>query len=432
MSVFFAAGMFASCEDQPDKFEGESGTPKIKYVRTSLPQQADSLITEARLESVICIVGDNLKSVHEIWFNDQKAALNTSYMTDHTIIVAIPSAIPNEVSNKIYFKTFGGKTVDYDFGVVVPGPAIYSMSNENARPGEEVTISGSYFCDDPNVPIEVELPGKIKVTEFTNLSLNSISFILPDNATEEGQISVNTIYGTSKSPFHLHDSRGMLFDFDGQTGLRFTDNCWHAHTAKSDEWSLSGNYVQMGDGTITFVDSETWVDTSETGYFLEYWPGDWSVGMPTSGQGMKLNDLVDFTDWENMSLKFEMLIPAEHPWGSGVPMQIIFSSVEQISLTSASWDYFNADDVSKQSPRAFYRPWRSAPDGVYHTDGKWVTVTIPLTSFTYNNSEAATSNPVTGPDSFAGLSIFIVGGSVEGEQAAPIVKFDNIRVVKNL
>ncbi len=422
---------FVACDDQPDEFKPTDGTPVIKYIRMSVPESADSLITEAYMEAVICIVGDNLKSVHEIWFNDQKAALNTSYMTDHTIIVAVPGTIPAEVSDKIFFKTHSGATVEYDFGVVVPEPVIYSMSNEWAKPGDEVTIIGNYFCDDPNVPIKVELPGKIIVTEFTEVAINRLSFILPDDATTEGRISVTSIYGSGKSPFQFHDSRGMLFDFDGATGLAFVDNCWHGHTAKSDEYSLNGNYVQMGNGEKVFSSSTTWIDDAEVGYFLEYWPGNWEGTFPASGQGMKLSDLVDFSNWENMSLKFEMLIPAENPWYSGVPMQIIVSNPTQAVLWAAGWDFFNGS-ADKQSPRAFYRPWRSAEGGVYHTDGKWTTVTIPLNTLTFDNDGAATANPITGPDSFAGITIAIVGGSVEEDQNAPIVKIDNIRAVTNL
>ncbi len=59
-------------------------------------------------------------------------------------------------------------------------------------------------------------------------------------------------------------------------------------------------------------------------------------------------------------------------------------------------------------------------------------MTIPLNTLTFDNDGAATANPITGPDSFAGITIAIVGGSVEEDQNAPIVKIDNIRAVTNL
>jgi hypothetical protein len=70
---------------------------------------------EASLKSIICLVGDNLTSIKELYFNDQKAQLNTSYITSHTMIVQIPDNIPEEVSDKIYMVTAAQDTVEYGF-----------------------------------------------------------------------------------------------------------------------------------------------------------------------------------------------------------------------------------------------------------------------------------------------------------------------------
>ena len=70
---------FTSCADQPDKFELASGTPTVYYIRPVDVASKDSLLTSASLQSTICLVGDNLKSIKGILFNDQAAVLNTSY-----------------------------------------------------------------------------------------------------------------------------------------------------------------------------------------------------------------------------------------------------------------------------------------------------------------------------------------------------------------
>ena len=93
---------FTSCSDEPDKYEVQDGVPTIDYVRPVDAASKDSLLSAASLNNTICIVGRNLRSVTKINFNDQAAVLNTSYMTDNTIIVTVPKAIPNEVSDKIY------------------------------------------------------------------------------------------------------------------------------------------------------------------------------------------------------------------------------------------------------------------------------------------------------------------------------------------
>lgn len=95
-----AGGMFTSCEDEPDKYEIAEGLPTVRYVRMTDPEVADSLITGAYMSNTICLVGENLRSVYKLYFNDQEAVLNTSLITDHTLIVDVPSTIPSVVTNK--------------------------------------------------------------------------------------------------------------------------------------------------------------------------------------------------------------------------------------------------------------------------------------------------------------------------------------------
>ena len=62
----------AACEAEPDKYEVAGGKPPLKYVRVPDPAAADSLLTGAYMETTICLVGENLRSVYELYFNDQK------------------------------------------------------------------------------------------------------------------------------------------------------------------------------------------------------------------------------------------------------------------------------------------------------------------------------------------------------------------------
>ena len=103
--------MMTSCEDEPDKYEIADGLPTVNYIRMTDPEVADSLITGAYMSNTICLVGENLRSVYELYFNDQKAILNTSLITDNTLIVDIPSTIPSVVTNKIYLINKNHETV---------------------------------------------------------------------------------------------------------------------------------------------------------------------------------------------------------------------------------------------------------------------------------------------------------------------------------
>ncbi|MDN0066195.1 glycan-binding surface protein [Bacteroides gallinaceum] len=426
-----ASFSMASCEDEPDKYEVADGLPTVRYIRSPYAVSADSLITEASTGTTICLVGENLRSIYELYFNDVQAILNSSYMTDNTVIVDVPQSIPTEVSNKMYMVTRNGETVEYDFSVTVPAPTLTTMSCEYAPAGSEVTITGNYFVDDPNVPLSVVFPGDIEVTEFTNISQSSISFIMPE-CTEEGAIDVTTIYGTTTSAFHYLDTRGMLFDFDGMTGLG--NHGWHDRTITSDETSITGNFVQLGDGNTTLDAAGGWNDSQ---FAFEYWPGNWNT--PTDypeGEGIRLYDLADFSDYTNMSIKFEMYIPSSNPWSSGA-MQVIFAGTDLVTYGNGGTDiygnaiagpnntYFQNDEL----PRALYRPWTTT--GSYHTDDQWVTVSLPISSNFIYGFNGGTATGTLSADDFASLVIFVTGGGVEGTECTPLIKIDNIRAVPN-
>ncbi len=421
-----------SCEDEPDKFELTGGKPTIYYIRPTDVDQKDSLLVQSYPESSICIVGSNLTSIKEMYFNDKQAILNTSYITDHTLVVSVPKDIPDKVTDKIYMVTTGNDTVKYDFHVVVPAPTLTSMSCEYVHAGDEVTINGSYFIDDPGTPIKVTLPDGQEVTDFVSKSRSALTFVMPECDTE-GPVSVTSVYGTTKSSFRYLDSRGLLFDFDGKTGLMPLG--WHSDgpVVTDTDNPISGKYIQIGNDATTMSANGDWNDNT---YFFPYWPGEWTTPVSyVARQSQKLTDLADFTNYQNMAYKFEMYVPKSNPWSAGA-MQIIVGGVDKISGTGSGLDvdgkecaganntYFNNDDL----PRGIYRPWEST--GSFDTDGKWITVTLPIKDFTYGMSGSkASGNVKLTADDFTSFTIFIVGGGISGTECKPVIRLDNIRVV---
>lgn len=412
-----------SCEDEPDKFEQTKGTPQVLYIRPANPELADSLLTGAYLNNLICIVGNNLTSIHEIYFNDQKAVINTSYLTANTLLVNVPSSIPEVVTNKIYMKNTAGVTTEYDFKVLVPAPSVRSASCEWAAPGEEVTIIGDYFIDEPSVPLTVSFAGNVQIPRenITSITKTAIKFIVPDNYTA-GYINVSTIYGTSRSAFRFHDTTNILFDWDGLHGGHTSGYGWRngvIHTPGSDEGieAIDGNYLYFGGKEMSGEVGATW---DEDSFSFNYWPD-------ASGENGPLCDRPEFAELikkygvGGLQLKFECLIPSSNPW-SASSMQIVFAPIDLASSANQNNAYFSNTSL----PRALWTPWLAT--GSYNTAGKWTTVTVPFSNFTYTHEGGSCSEPFT-ENLLAGLSFFIWNGGMAGTDCKPVVCIDNIRVV---
>lgn len=416
--------LMTACEDQPDKYEIADGVPTLKYVRSPLPEEADSLLVGAYLGNTVCLVGDNLRSIYELYFNDQKATLNTSYMTDHTILVDIPKNIPEEVTNKIYMVTKSGAKVDFDFNVMVPAPVVSSMSCEYAPAGSEAVLYGDYFVDDPNVPLTISMPGDITVEgeQITSITKTAIKFIVPEGAMQ-GNIRVKSIYGTGQSVFQYKDTRNILFDWDGKyEGALAAGNSWNGDNEKKGQIlpsvpSVDNNYMVLG---TTFLSGGQWDTPPE--YTMMYWPDlnatEGCVPLYDLPQFKKM--LEDYTI-EELALKFEVYVPTSNPW-MAEGMQIMFTSLDEASIQKHNNDYF----YQTETPRGVWVPWEET--GSYDTGDQWVTVTLKMSEFNKQLSGVVSETELT-KEKLAGLSIFLRGGGVDGKECEPIICIDNIRVV---
>ena len=415
---------FASCEDYPDAFELADGIPTVHGVRYA---EKDVLIEQAFMGEVVCIMGDNLCSVRELLFNDQQAVLNTSYMTEHTIIAAVPNNLPKERTDKIYMVTKGQDTVSVDFKVMLPAPQIKAMSCEFQKPGEDVTVYGNYFTEPMTVTFE-DGNGAV-VTSFKSVSMTEATFTIPADA-KPGKIKLETESGLARSPFSYYDfCDGLITDFDGPNNSSSTHGVvpqgWNFSGTYSSEGGIMGNYVELKSASAMSPDGG-WNED----FKIDFWCGNWS-GDPmsiTTGAGVPLCNIIDFTNWQNMALKFELYIPSSNPWMAGA-MQLIFTSAARAA--NDSWQNNTFVHTSANGGldlcRGLYRPWEAT--GSFDTGNKWITVTVPFLEFTWNADGTTGKTPLAGPEDFATFVIWPWNGGVAGVECTPVFRIDNLRAV---
>lgn len=398
-----------SCKDEPDKYEIAGGKPTVYYVRSPYLAQKDSLMTGAYMGNTVCLVGDNLRSIVKLYFNDREAVLNSSFVTDHTLIVDVPNELPAEPTDKIYMVTQDNETVTFDFSVLIPAPVANSISCEFARPGDEITIYGDYLLDYETAPLSISFPGGVEVTEFTKITKTAVTFVVPAGATESGYVNVTSKYGTGKSKFYFKDDRCVLFDWDGSHGGFKQANGWRsgAGLVKDDGTGIDGAFIRFTGSTP----AEGW-GTSEDDWSFNYWPNS---SDPAFNEMSKFIALYDKYGLDKLTVKFEYRIPTDKPWVS-TALQAVFTDASVTGTNSYYWD--------PSVPRAIWQPY--AASGSFDTGGEWVTVSLPFSVFnkTHTGEICATSFSV---NNLGGLSFYFMGGAagVAGELQLDI---DNIRI----
>ena len=290
------------------------------------------------------------------------------------------------------------------------------MSNEWAKAGETVTITGKYFMDVKSV----SMPGA-DVANFTVDDSEHISFKVPDGATP-GPINVTTESGSANSTFQYLDQRNMLFDFDGLRGGFAIGNGWrapatgHLHNDGDDAFpGVDGSYLWLGGKDP----ASGW---NEDEFSFDYWNStDPSSSIPPLSSLPAFDAYIKKFGIGGLTLKFECYVPTSNPW-KNCSMQLMFSSSSVVSNENMNNTYFSDTAV----PRALWTPWKDT--GSFDTGDKWQTISIPLSEFTLTHGAAACSTKFDA-SWLDGFALFVWEGYTDGSESDPIIAMDHFRVV---
>lgn len=189
----------------------------VSYVRITRPTSSDSLLVAAGQGQMIAIMGENLQDIRQLWFNDQRAVLNPSFITSKTVITRVPTQIPNSITNQIRMVFGNGEELLYDFEVAISEPIVSYMKSEYVNTGDVAIIFGDYFYEPLTVTFTGGVQGEIVTREDDMLEVR-----VPDGA-QPGPITVATNFGTTESDFWFRDNRNVFGNMDATV----FDGWWH-------------------------------------------------------------------------------------------------------------------------------------------------------------------------------------------------------------
>jgi len=363
LMVAGTAGLFISCE------KDDAGTPSVSYVRITRPQSSDSLLVAAGQGQLIAIVGNNLKDAVEVWFNDQRARLTPTYITNTTILVTVPSQIPRDVTNKLKMVFRNGYVLLHDFVVQISEPYIAGMVSEFVKTGEVATIRGDFFYE----PLTVKFAGGVN-GELVSVKDKEIQVRVPAGA-QAGQITIKTNFGETKSDFWFRDNRNVLIHNDPWTGWWGQDMV----VSSSDPLAISGNFTRITKTIGAWAWTE-WIGGKEDALATSHALPDDAVLSPSK-----------------YNLKFELNTLKPY---TGNMIKIM---IGQVNGPDPNWD----------TEPYFFKP-------PFDTKGQWQTVVIPFNEVVANYK----TNWGLRPQGY-GVKVWFHGpGAVDAD-----VAFDNLRVV---
>ena len=394
-----------SCDREPSgKYQMTDGVPKVHYVRYQSKDNEELLLEGAYMNENIVIIGENLTSIQEVWFNNVKALLNINMITKNTLFVTIPKDLPSERTDKMYLVTQHKDTVAYDFEVRIPAPIMSRIKCEQVPEGDEVVLYGDYFLATDASLLSIFVGDyRIPTSDIVSFEKNKVVFKSPAKEIK-GPIEVKTLYGSSgRSKDIFHDDRGMITGFEEGFvgGWGRPDN---SKIQNDPELAISGNYVRIDNTTIGI--GGAWVGGS---IIINIWGED---------NGVPSGNLFP-SDPATSTLKFEVNVL--DPWSAG-PM--IFSFFKQGQFEDYLWADGGPDGGGM--PRGVWVPWLDS--GSFVSDG-WETISIPLSEFKYNGY--GVEIPLSQNYGALGISIHNRGNDawIGTAECTPVILLDNIRVI---
>jgi len=315
-----------ACDEEDEAVNG--GEPMIRYIRVTNPNSSDSLLAAAYQNGNVAIIGENLAGVQEVWFNDRRASLSSSYITDKAVITTVPGRIPEVVTDKLYMVFADGDTLAHDFKVEISEPLIEKMKSEFVPDGEVATIKGNFFYE----PLTVTFTGGL-VAEIVSVEDEVLEVEVPAGA-EVGPITITTNFGETESDFWFRDNRNVFGSMETTT-----EGWWHG-----------AQFIVSDDPVIPNVDGKFMRVNQDlgNGAWFEFFVG------PASGDvGIGTRNIPDkaITNPEDYNLKFE--INTLNP------------------LTGANVRLYLGNDMPNQRIAGNY-PWKPNVD----TKGEWETMII--------------------------------------------------------
>lgn len=362
------AAVFTACEKET------AGAPVIDYIRVTNPNSSDSLLVAAGQGQLIAIVGKNLGTAQEVWFNDQEARLTPTYITNTTILVQVPNEIPKEINNQLKIVFSNGYSLSHEFTIQISKPMVSSMVCEFVNDGDVAVIRGDFFY----APVTVTLSDGTPV-EIVSLKDKEIQFAVPAGAVQ-GPITVKTNFGETKSDFWFRDNRNVIIASDPYEG-------WHdpgfvvSNPGAGDPPKINGNYVRVN----KIIGSWAWTEVVS---------GD-AASMPSYAKNIPDDAILNP---DKYYLKFE--INTLKPYNNSM-----------IRINAGTYNSAEADNVNYQ--------WKPP----YDTKGKWQTVIIPFEDII--NSYAIKPRP--NPDGYWTRLLIQGPGDLDAD-----ICFDTFRVVPKI
>lgn len=247
-------------------------------------------------------------------------------------------------------------------------PELSSMRCEYVSDGDTAVIYGKNLKS-----VDVVFPGELPATVCSG-SNDSVLYALVPAGAQEGRILVRNGAGEVKSPFHFRDGRNVIVNFDNNIAT------WGGYEPFDENDVKIQGIVEVPDSVTPLPSVLPDKCDGNYGFLYGHYDNSWTMThtmflqyvASTEEGGRGKSSVANVYENENpndLVLKFEVCIPKTSSY-KGPRTEIFFGPYEAKNKHGR-----------ELSAICFWKPYEATNGEGYHTDGEWVTVTIPLSEF---------------------------------------------------
>ena len=371
---------FSSCSDSEDYQSTTMTINKIYLEDTKASDgNTDREVTFARLGQLLRIEGTGFTGLKKIYINGYETYFNNALMTDNNVWVTLNTDTPvakadESVRNTIRFVKDGTETT-YTFTIRAASPSITKVDNTLPKAGEKVVVSGANL----EQITKVTLPDGTEVTSNIESADDGseFSFIMPEGVAEvSGSITCEGANGTAVSPKYFNNNDCYIINFDGKG----TQGSWSATFGEDD---LVDDPLNTGRGKVIQIIPDSYLADNPDGVKagVSSIKGFWTAGNDdTADDWSRMTSYIPgTTSCDSVAIQFDVYCPGE--WINSGQIEITLqNNLSNYGYGSSSTKY-NADYYNQAYA---WVPWLDRTTGkatAFTTGERWVTVTIPLSSF---------------------------------------------------
>lgn len=249
----------------------------------------------------------------------------------------------------------------------VKTPELSSMRCEYVPDGDTAILYGKNLKS-----AEIIFPGDLAAT--TVKANDSVLYVVVPQGAQAGRIIAKNSAGEVKSPFHFRDSRNVIVNFDNRIAT------WGGYEPFDENDNKIRGIVEMADSVTPLPSVLPDRCDGNYGFLYGHYDNSWTMThtmflqyVANTEEGGRGNEsvasLYKNESLNDLVLKFEVCIPKSSAY-KGPRTEIFFGP------------YNSANKHGREkSAICFWKPYEAMSEEGFHTDGKWVTVIIPLSEF---------------------------------------------------